>query len=129
VVLPEDRLYLSKIEISSPGWAEIFGALIPMETLRKYLQDRHTRRQDKEYRESAEAQRLALENERLRLEVVKEQVDILRNLQIPEDQIRAALSRHIFEPFDRLDRLQNSGLIESAKIIETHGQESSPTKS
>ncbi len=58
VVLPQDRLYLSKIEIASPGWIEVLGALNPLEMIRKYLQDRHTRRQDKDYRETAEAQRL-----------------------------------------------------------------------
>jgi hypothetical protein len=128
VVLPEDRLYLSKIEIVSPGWAEIIGALNPLETVRKYLHDRHTRRQDKEYRETAEAQRLALENERLRLAVVKDKVDLLRSLNIPEDRIRAALSKHIVEPLERLDRLQDAGLIESAKVIEGNGDKSNDPK-
>ena len=123
VVLPDDRLYLSKIEIASPGSAEIIGALNPLETLRKYLQDRHARRQNKEYRESAEAQRLALENERLRIEVVKDKVDLLRSLGVPEDKIRAALSQHIVEPLERLDRLQEAGLIETAKAIEENVDE------
>lgn len=124
VVLPEDRLYLARIEIASPGWAELVGALNPLESLRKYLQDRHLRRQDRQIREPAEAQRLALENEHLRTEVVREQVELLRSLNFPEDQIRQALSRHIFEPADSLDQLQDSGLIEEAKVVQSNPNES-----
>jgi len=44
-------------------------------------------------------------------------------LGVPEDKIRAALSQHIVEPLERLDRLQEAGLIETAKAIEENVDE------
>jgi hypothetical protein len=71
---------------------------------------------------------LALENERLRIEVVKEEIDLLRSLNIPEDRIRASLSKHIFEPLERLDRLQNAGLVETARVVDEHEEQSDKSK-
>lgn len=123
IVLPEDRLYLAKIEIASPGWIELIGALNPLETLRKILQDRHTRRQDREYRESAEAEKLAIENRQRRVQLAKDEYELLKRMNFPEDKIRVVLTAHIFEPAERLERVVDAGLIDSAKVVEEHGDE------
>ena len=61
-----DRLVLAAVRLNSPGFWEFLGALNPLEVIRKYLNDRHERRQDRNYRESAEKRRLALENLKMR---------------------------------------------------------------
>jgi hypothetical protein len=118
VVLPGDRLRLHAVEVRSPGVWEFLGSLNPLETLRKYLEDRHRRRQDREYREPAERERLTLENERLRTQVVKERLDLFREVGIPEEKIREALTIHVIQPLQNLDRFRDSGLIEDAETVE-----------
>lgn len=117
VVLPQDRLQLRAVSFQSPGFWEFLGALNPLETLRKYLQDRHERRRDRTYREPLEAERMALENQRLKTEVVKEQVELLRSLGVPEEKIREALTAHVVLPLERLDRHQDSNLVQTAALV------------
>lgn len=118
VVLPEDRLQLRAVSFQSPGFWGFLGALNPLETLRKYVQDRHERRRDRTYREPLEAERMALENQKLKTEVVKEQVELLRSLGVPEEKIREALMRHVVLPLEHLDRHQDSGLVETAVLVD-----------
>jgi hypothetical protein len=118
VVLPDEQLQLSRITFSSPGFWEAIGALNPLETLRQFVNDRHERRKDRQYRESLEARRLFLETEQLRVDVVKSQVELLRDLGIPDDRIRAAVVRHVSEPLKALEKHQDSGLIETATLVE-----------
>lgn len=118
VVLPEDRLQLRAVAFQSPGFWDFLGALNPLETLRKYLQDRHERRRDRTYREPLEAERMVLENQKLKTEVVKEQVELLRSIGVPEEKIREALTAHVVLPLERLDRHQDSGLIQTAALVE-----------
>lgn len=113
VVLPEDRLRLKSIDVGSPGWLEVIGTLNPLETLRKYLQDRHERQKDRG-RKPAALERLALENDKLKLEVMKERMDLLRELGVPEEKIRQIVARHFFEPIETIDALQDTMLIGAA---------------
>src|SRR5206468_3287516 len=57
-ILPDDRLTIRKIQVASPGFWEFFGSLNPLQQIREYLNDRHKRRQDREYREKSEAEKL-----------------------------------------------------------------------
>lgn len=54
LVLPDDKLRLRSVVIQSPGFWEFLGALNPLETLRKYVNDRHEQRKDREYKEPLE---------------------------------------------------------------------------
>jgi hypothetical protein len=118
VVLPENRLRLRAVSIQSPGSWDFLGALNPLETLRKYLADRHERKKDVAYRNAAEAERLRLENEKLKTEVVRDRIEILRDLDVPEDRIAAALNLHIVAPLSKLDEPQDTALILDAEIVE-----------
>ena len=118
IVLPQDRIQLRAVSFQSPGFWEFLGTLNPLETMRKYLQDRHERRKDRSYREPLEAERMALENQRLTNEVVKEQVELLRSVGVSEDKIREALTRHVVKPLEGLDRHQDSGLAETAVLVD-----------
>jgi hypothetical protein len=117
VVLPEDRLRLRSIRVQSPGTWDFLGSLNPLETLRKYVQDRHERRKDRQYRERLDADRMELENQRLKTAVVKDQVDLLRSLGVPEDKIRELLTKRVVTPLELLDRFQDSGLLEGATLL------------
>ena len=52
LVSPSERLIVARVELASPGFWEFLGLLNPLEVTRKYLEDRHRRRQDREYREA-----------------------------------------------------------------------------
>ncbi len=118
VVIPEDRLRIRSVVVQSPGFWDFVGSLSPLETLRKYIQDRHERRKDMDYRNRLESERMVLENERLKTEVAKAQLDLLAALGFPEDRIREVAMRHIIKPLEGLDGAQDSGLIDAAEIID-----------
>ena len=118
LVLPEDRLRIERVRFESAGFWDFVGALNPLEVLRQYLRDRHERQRDRDYRSAAEAERLRLENERLKTEIARDRMQLLREIGIPEEQIRDAVTRHLVLPLSRLDTFQDSGLIGSATIEE-----------
>ena len=60
---PKDLLEIASISIHSPGFWEVLGGLNPLQQIREYLNDRHKRRQDREFREAAEKKKLEIENE------------------------------------------------------------------
>jgi len=119
IIAPEDRLLLAQIHVASPGWLSIFGKESVLEVIRKYLRDRHERRQDRAYREPAERERLRLDNMRRRLEVqrlawemVKDQAEMLRRHGVPEADIREALVEYIAEPLERIEEHVDAGIID-----------------
>ena len=73
-----EQLVLSAVSLASPGFWEFLGTLNPLEILRKYLNDRHERRKDRDYRESAERRRLELENLTLESRVLSERIRIAK---------------------------------------------------
>jgi hypothetical protein len=99
----------------------ICGALLPLETLRKYLNDRHERDKDKAYRSAAEQLRASLELEKLRMDVVREQIELLREIGIPEERIREAVIRHVVQPLGELDYYQDRDIIQGAPSHITKG--------
>lgn len=116
LVLPEDRLRLVSVVIPSPGFWEVIGSFNPLETIRKYLGERHEQRKDREYREPLEAEKLSLENEKLRTEVLRDKVEFMRSMEMPEEQIRQALAEHVIRPLSSMDQYQDSRLIKGASI-------------
>jgi len=118
IVLPEDHIYLRSVVIHSPGFWEAVGALSPLECIRKYLNDRHERRKDRDYREKAETAKLNLENEKLRTEIAKEQIAVLKSLGVPEDKIREALTRYVLDPLKKLEYFQDVNLIQYVELVD-----------
>ncbi len=127
VVIPDDRLRVHRVEISSPGVWEFLGALSPIVQLREYAKDRHERRKDKEWREAQERREMVLENEKrerevqkmdlqniqLRDSILNEQANLLISLGYTEEQIRRLLNAHYFGPMSHLEHHFDSGLITS----------------
>jgi hypothetical protein len=107
-------IVLIAAELHSPGFFEFLGALMPLETIRKYLEDRHERRKDNQYRMAEEARRQRLENDVLELDVVKKKLDILRELGATDDDLAPIRETLIIRPLRGLDQHQDSGVIEGA---------------
>lgn len=121
----QKRLVLKSVVIQSPGFWEVIGDLNPLEVIRKYLQDRHVRRQDRAYRETEEAARLSLENQAQELEnferatrislleneVVAGRIVLLRRAKVPEEAIQRAVQGMLTQPLRSLGRYQDDGLL------------------
>jgi len=95
-ILPEDKLTIGRIQIESPGFWEFLGSLNPLQQIREYLNDRHKRRQDREYREQSERDKLALENELIQRQVwekdnsiLRERITVMRDLGFSDEEIRS----------------------------------------
>ncbi len=111
-ILPDDRLVVHKVNISSPGVWEFLGSLNPLLQLREYLKDLHERRKDKEWREAKEQQEINLKHIKLGVSILQEQIDLLKSIGYTDKQVRKLLDAHYFKPLSRLDLHSNSGLIE-----------------
>jgi hypothetical protein len=116
-ILPRDRLVLNAAEMKSPGYWDFLGKLNPLEVTRQYLQDRHERRKDREYREAAEKRRLDLENTLLENKVIKERIEIAKNLGATEEDLAPLLNELVIKPVRELDRYQDRGAIETGEIV------------
>jgi len=89
----------------------------------QYLNDRHKRRQDREYREQAERERLLLENELIRRQiwekensVFRERINVLREIGFSDDEIRRLIWVYVSQPLIALGKHQDAGLIENADL-------------
>jgi hypothetical protein len=115
-----DVLVLSAAHLESPGFLEFAGALNPLETIRKYLNDRHERKKDRDYRNAAERRKLDAEVEAAQLENLERRVQILKDLGVPADALRDGL---LVRPLRELGHLQDDGLIDTAEWHELPGPE------
>ena len=114
-----ERLRLRQVKLASPGFWQFLGALNPLEVMRHYLCDRHQRRQDREYRESAERRRLELENLLLENRVLKERLDMARDMELAESDLAPLVRQLIERPLTKLGEYQDRGLIEGASIVDS----------
>lgn len=115
VVLPNDRIHLNSIVVESPGWAEFFASLNPLETLRKYLNDRYERRKDREWREDAEKKSFELDNKIKEAQYIQEVTKALKEIGYTEIEIRKIINEHYHDPLSNLDKYQDSDLIEASE--------------
>lgn len=111
-----EQLVLSAVSLNSPGFWEFLGTLNPLEVLRKYLNDRHERRKDRDYRESAEQRRLILENLSLENKVISERVRLVKEMGATDRDLAPLLNELIYKPLAALDRYQDKGVIEHSEI-------------
>lgn len=121
-VPPYARLVLEHVRIESPGFWEFVASLNPLQQIREYLNDRHRRRQDRDFREASERERLALENELIRRQIVerdnailRERITILRDVGYSDDEIDRLIWSSIGGSMARLGRHQDTRLIGGAE--------------
>lgn len=121
LILPEDQLVLERVRIESPGVWEFLGSLNPLQQIREYLNDRHRRRQDREYREQSEREKLMLENELLRWQTLerensiwRERVALLKDIGLSNDEIQSLVWANMGLPLAQLGRHQDTRLISTA---------------
>jgi hypothetical protein len=122
-----EPLVVNRVVLESPGFWEFVGALNPLEVLRKYLNDRHERRKDREYREGAERRQLEIENALGELEVLRRIADLEREFgpeAIPDGLRLRILAAEVREPLEELSSLDRRGLIDGGSA--TAGQELPP---
>jgi hypothetical protein len=111
MVLPADRLVLSSVQLSSPGFWAFLGGLIPLETIRKYLQDRHERRKDLEFRNDQERRAKEVEIRLRETELIDKQVAIALQAGIPRHVVASMVNELVARPLVALGALQDRGVI------------------
>ena len=120
-ILPRYRLGLTKINISSPGFWEVVGSLNPLEVIRNFLNDRHKRRQDKEWRENLEKEKMEKENQLLQIQIlegenriVRERIKMYQELGYSDQKIQELIWANVTQPLLALGKHQDSKLITNA---------------
>jgi hypothetical protein len=111
-----EQLVLLATRLESPGFWEFLGNLNPLEVLRKYLNDRHERRKDREYRQPAEARRLYLENMLLESKVIGERIRVLREAGATNRDLAPLLNGLLHAPLRKLDSHLDNNVIEHAEV-------------
>lgn len=121
-ILPTHRLIVTKVSIQSPGFWEFLASLNPLQQIREYLNDRHKRRQDREYKEMSERERLVLENDLIQRQIaekdnaiLRDRVQLMRELGFSDEEVRQFVWSQIGRPLAQLGRHQDTRLIEGAK--------------
>ncbi len=121
---PSQDLVLARVSFTSPGFWEFVGNLNPLKIIYDYLQQRHERQKDHKYRNRAEEEKLALENAILRNQVVKERVDLLKEVGVPNEEIQLILTNYLVSPLEKLGRQVTLQLVGNAKIGQLERQKS-----
>lgn len=112
IVLPSDRLIISKVNIQSPGFWEVLGSLNPLQQIREYLKDRHERKKDNKYKSRQEEELAELEITKQRDNIINQRIATLRGLGYSDVEIRQLVTTMVIQPLNRLGRHQDNGLIE-----------------
>jgi hypothetical protein len=119
----EDRLFFEGARFESPGFWEAIGVLNPLETIRRFLNDRHERRKDEDFRNAHERRKFDQE-ERAReahLDWMEDSVIVHRieeaiRLGASERDIAPLRNELLNRPLRSLARQQDSGFIEGVEI-------------
>jgi hypothetical protein len=112
IVLPSENLVINRVNIQSPGFWEFLGSLNPLQQIREYLNDRHERNKDKNYRSRQEEELNDLNILEKKNSIVSQRIEILKNLEYSESEIRQLVSEMIIEPLNKLSKHQDIGLLE-----------------
>lgn len=112
IILPSDRLFISKVNIQSPGFWEVLGSLNPLQQIREYIKDRHERKKDDKYRSRQEEEIGELEIEERRNKIINQRIETLRGLGYSNTEIRQLVMAMVIEPLNKLGRHQDNGQIE-----------------
>ncbi|WED63147.1 hypothetical protein PXH66_12480 [Synoicihabitans lomoniglobus] len=111
-------LELTAASFSSPGFWEFLGSLNPLQQIREWIKDSHERRKDKKYREGQEERENNLKIEELQIKNLRDKIAILREVGVPEEEIRTGVRELIGYPLKALRESEDHGLIESAEIMD-----------
>jgi hypothetical protein len=112
IVLPADKLTISKVNIQSPGFWEFLGSLNPLQQIREYLKDRHDRQKDKKYRSRQEEELGDLSIMEKKNNIIKQRIEILRGLGYSETEIRQLVMTMVIEPLNKLGGHIDNGQID-----------------
>lgn len=114
---------LSRASFQSPGFWEFLAKLNPLAVICDFVnalcewRDRaHERDKDRSYRNRADEQRLILENALLENKVIAERIEMLRSMQVPNEDILRWFSANAGTSLNRLTAHVNSRAIEGAEL-------------
>lgn len=106
--------------LESPGFWHFLGGLNPLETIRRYLEDRHQRKHSDVMLPYDQRQR-ELELMLLENQVIRDHIEILRGLGLSDEELRAELLARPRRALRQLDPFVNGGMITGAPAIEPAG--------
>lgn len=115
IILPNDKLTISKVNIQSPGFWEFFGASKSLEQIREYLNDRHERQKDRKYRNRQEEELGDLEIQDKKDKLTSQRIDILKKAGYNDIEIRQIVNSMINLPLNKLGEHQDKGQIEESE--------------
>lgn len=112
IILPSERLIISKVNIQSPGFWEVLGSLNPLQQIREYIKDRHERKKDQKYRSRQEEEIGELEIQVRKDKIINQRIETLRELGYSDVEIRQLVTAMVIQPLNRLGNHQDNGQIE-----------------
>jgi hypothetical protein len=110
-------LELASVSFASPGFWEFLGELNPLQQIREWLKDRHERKKDIDFRNEQERDSGFLKNEAMFLGNLESKIKILRNVGVPEEEIREKVTELLGVPTRQLASAFAQEIIEDAEIV------------
>jgi hypothetical protein len=117
IVLPHDSLYISKVNIQSPGFWEILGSLNPLLQIKEGLKDYHERKKDKNYRSRQEEALGELAIIEKKESLLNTRIDTLKKLGYSDAEIKHVVYSMVIEPLNILGKHQDNGQIEGLEEL------------
>jgi hypothetical protein len=114
LVQEDELLIVASVELGSPGFWAVVGALNPLEQIRKYLIDREDRRQMR-LRETEDVRRLKLENEAREIAILREKLALARQYGVPDEIATVLLRQLVGRPLEKLGEAQDRGVINAVE--------------
>jgi hypothetical protein len=112
-----EALVVKSVRLESPGAWKLVGISDCLEVIRKFINDRHERKKDKDYREARESERLKFENDILRTKAISDRVQLAKQVGIPEDSLAPLLNELLYDRLDELAPFQDRGVIDDAQLL------------
>lgn len=126
---PDEVLLLKSISINSPGLIEVIGALNPLDTIRRILNDhrqakiaadsaRREQKKDDAYRNAVEQAKHVLELESMKTRVAKERAEMLRDAGLSQNEIRPYIDKVLTPPISHLLVFQEQNSLKCTDVLE-----------
>ena len=112
IVLPNDKLYLSKIIIESPGFWEVIGSFNALEQIREYLKDRYAQKKANKYSSKQEAEIVSFEIEDRTNKQINERIGALKKIGYTDEKIKPLVASMLIKPLEKLGKYQDTKQIE-----------------
>lgn len=112
IILPNDRLYISKVIIEPLGFWEVIGSFNALEQIRGYLKDRYERKRQNKYQNREDVKAASFEIEDRTDKQINDHIHTLKIIGYTDEKIKPLVASMLIKPLEKLGMYQDTKQIE-----------------